>query len=593
MRRRRWTSSRALKWWRRILRNDLLLLALLAIVVGGVVGGAVILFREGIAALQALGYGSRSEFLAEQARLLPDWRVVAVPTAGGLLVGLILRFVMPRRRAEGVADVIEACATRGSRMSLRSGLGAALASVTALGSGASVGREGPAVHLGATLGAWIAERLRLTRSLSRTLLGCGVAAAVAGSFNAPIAGALFANEVVVGHYGLTAFAPIVVASLTGTILSRAYYGDYPAFSVAESPINSLVEFPAFAGLGLACGLLAVLFIELTRAVEETVGRTPLPPWLRPAIGGFLVGILALWVPEVLGVGYGTTHAALQERFGLGLLVGLMAAKLLATSVCLGCGMAGGVFSPSLVIGALAGGAYGIAMVGMLGDLSSGGGAYVLTGMGAMAAAVLGAPISTTLIIFEMTGDYTLTMAVMLASVTSSVVVRQWHHASFFHAQLARRGLDLRGGFAAALLRDETVARVMKAEAEVVTEDMSLRDLRVSLQLSKVGELFVVDGDGRLIGTITLSDLDEAAFDPGLDPLIVAGDVARRDPPVLFPDDDLGRALEVMRTRGEETVAVIRRDGREFVGLARACDVMEAYNRRLIEARAEERGERRF
>ncbi len=583
--------SRLLKWSRRLLRNDLLLLAFLAVVAGGLAGGAVVLFREAIAGIQMLAFGSATEFLAQHARTLPDWRVIAAPAVGGLLVGLIIRFLMPHRRPEGVPEVIEACATRGSRMGLRAGLGAALASVTALGSGASVGREGPAVHLGATLGAWVAARLRLTRSLSRTLLGCGVASAVAASFNAPIAGALFANEVVVGHYGLSAFAPIVVASLTGTMISRAYFGDFPAFFVAQNPVESIAEFPAFAGLGLLCGLLAVLFIELTRAFGEMMGQTRLPVWLRPAVGGLLVGVAGLWVPEILGVGYGTTYSAIQEHFGPGLLVGLMIGKLLATAICLGSGMAGGVFSPSLVIGALAGGAYGLGVGELMGDLWSGNGAYVLTGMGAMAAAVLGAPISTTLIIFEMTGDYALTMAVMLAAVTASVVTRQWGHPSFFLAQLARRGVDLRAGFAAALLRDEAVAGVMKADAEVVTEAMPLRDLRIALQLSKVGEVFVVNDAGRLIGTVTLSDLDEAAFDPGLDPLLIAGDVARRDPPVLFPDDDLERALSVMRTHDEETIAVVRRDDGVFLGLARACDAMETYNRRLIEARAEERGER--
>ena len=266
-------------------------------------------------------------------------------------------------------------------MSLRGGIGAAIASAGSIGVGASVGREGPAVHLGATCGAWLAERLHLTRSLSRALLGCGAAAAVAASFNAPIAGALFAHEVIVGHFALSAFSPIVIASLVGTIVSRGYFGDFPAFSGYEHSLASVWEFPAVIGLGILSGALAIIFMRTTMIAEDTAKRIPGPQWIRPAIGGFLVGLIALVLPQVMGVGYAATDAALNQSLTLQILFALVIAKTVATAISIGCGFGGGVFTPSLMIGAMLGGAYGILVTQIFPDYSAGAGAYTIIGMG--------------------------------------------------------------------------------------------------------------------------------------------------------------------------------------------------------------------
>ena len=588
----RWfKADHALMGLRRLLANDQLLLSALAVVVGAASGGAVILFREGIGLVQAIAYGDGGERLYLLAATLPWWHLLAVPTAGGLLIGLLVRQVMPKQRVQSVADVIEANAVGGGRMGLGTGLGAALISAASIGVGASVGREGPAVHLGASLGGWLAARLHLTRSLSRTLLGCGVAAAVAASFNAPIAGALFANEVVVGHYALSAFAPIVIASVAGTVASQAWFGGVPAFVIAEKGIASLWEFPAFVGLGVLAAAAAITFMHGTALAERTAVRLPLPPWLRPALGGLVVGAIALVLPQVLGVGYGATEAALKAALPLALLVAICAAKIAATSISLGFGFGGGVFSPSLVIGAMLGGAYGVVCTGLLGDLSSGPGAYTIVGMGAVAAAVLGAPISTTLIVFEMTGDYALTMAVMVAVVVASVITRQFYGASFFLEQLRRRGLDLKEGVEATLLRAITVEDVMSPECETVRRATGLPELRGLLQNAPSGRVFVVREGGAMFGTVTFADLSEVAFDAEMDDLVNAGDVARRNPPVVAVDDHLQAAIRCFRESGEQHVAVVRDlDSMVVVGCLHERDVMAAFNRALVERRREERGD---
>ena len=245
----RFTYSRMLLRLRRLIRNDHLMLVVLSLVAGSVAGGAIVLFREAISFIQLGFYGSDSERLFADAAKLAWWKILLIPAVGGLLVGGIVRFALPGKRPHGVADVIEASALRGGWMSSRVGLAAAVVSASAIGAGASVGREGPAVHLGASLSGWLGRRLHLTRAQTRTLLGCGVASAVAASFNAPIAGALFASEVVIGHYALRAFAPIVIASVAGTAISRAWFGDFPAFAMNEIYLVSFWEFPAFVGLG--------------------------------------------------------------------------------------------------------------------------------------------------------------------------------------------------------------------------------------------------------------------------------------------------------------------------------------------------------
>jgi CIC family chloride channel protein len=586
----RFSPARLLGFLRRILRNDHLILAALALVVGAISGGATVLFIEGIAFFQTLIYGSGTERLTAHAAALPWWHILAATTFGGLAIGLFVRFLLPEGRPHGVADVIEAAAFHGGAMSLRTGVAAAVASAFSLGAGASVGREGPAIHLGASLAGWLTRRLRLTRALARTVLGCGVAAAVAASFNAPIAGALFANEVVVGHYGLKAFAPIVIASVAGTVVSRAWFGDFPAFALPERMLASFWEFPAFAGLGVLAGIVAIVFMRSIFVAGALAQKVPVPNWLRPALGGFVVGLVAIPLPQVLGVGYGVTESALLVAFPLWLLVVLCVAKLAATAISHGFGFVGGVFSPSLVVGALLGGAYGIVATSLFPDYSSGAGAYTVVGMGAVAAAVLGAPISTTLIVFEMTGDYALTLGVMLAVVVACALSQQLYGRSYFELQLKKRGIDPSSGLESEILRGIRVADVMSPQSVRVAPDADLEAVRAALQAAPSGQLFVVQASGELYGTVTLADLSHSAFDHGFDLLVKAADVARRHPPLLAPEDDLGRALTLMRDTGEEHVAVVR-DARSmvFLGCVRERDVMAAYNRALLNARRDAGG----
>ena len=586
----RFKYARLLLAARRVIRNDHLILMVLALVVGCASGAAVVAFRETIEIFQSLFYGSGHERLSQHVTGLVWWHVLLAPAVGGLIVGLFIYFFLPNRKPQGVADVIEAEQLHGGWMSSRVGLYSAIASALSIGAGASVGREGPAVHLGASLGAWLARRLQLTRSLNRTLLGCGVAAAVAASFNAPLAGALFANEVVIGHYALKAFAPVVVASVAGTAISRHWFGNFPAFALVDNPLASFWEFPAFVGLGIASAACAILMMHSIVVASDLSKRTPLPSWLKPAVAGLAVGAMALMVPQVLGVGYGVTEDAMLHVYGFGTLLIILIAKIIATAISHGYGFSGGVFSPALVIGAVAGGAYGIVATSIFPDLSSGVPAYTVVGMGAVAAAVLGAPISTTLIIFEMTSDYTLTLAVMIAVVVSSEISHHFYDRSYFVRQLRERGIDLKEGIESEVMQTITVNAVMRRNLSTVSMSTDLETLRHLLQDSTVGEIFVVDNDGVLHGTITLPDLSEFAFDHDLDGLVNAGDVARTHPPMLTRHDDIETAVTIMDTSGETVIPVTESErDRTLIGAVTHDDVMTEFNRVLMERRREELG----
>jgi len=588
----RFTYGRIQSALRKTVRNEHLLLVALALVVGCVAGLAVITFREAIQHVEIASFGITTSSMARYELTVETWKLILIPTVAGLVVGLITWKFMPGGKAQGVADVVEASAMRAGQMSSRVGIVSAICSALSVGAGASVGREGPAVHLGASLGNLIARKLHLSRSLSRTLLGCGVAAAVSASFNAPIAGALFATEVVVGQYALKTFAPIVVASVAGTALSHIHFGEVSAFFLGDNHIASFWEFPAFIGLGFVAAMAAIVMMQSIFLAQKMAERIDIPVWVKPAIAGAIVGIVAIWLPQVLSVGYGFVEWAILGQFSVQLLIIIGIAKILVTALCLGFGFSGGVFSPALVLGAAVGASYGLIAADVFPELASGVGVYTVVGMGAVAAAVLGAPISTTLIIFEITGDYKLSLAVMLAIVVSTELTHNLFGASFFAETLRRRNVDLRDGFETEVLNAIKVRHILdhgtNVVAETITMETPISEIRAKLSASSTGELFVVQPTGELYGTITLQDCGETLFDPNCNDLLRAADVARLHPPVLNEGDDLGTAMRIMRDSAEDHIAVLRDPHTKvFTGCVHHRDVMTAYNRALLNVRHEE------
>lgn len=454
-------SERTLPSVRTLLATRQPLVWLLALIIGGVGAYAILAFRWLIGAVQWLWLGNSSEnVLSTVASFREPWLIMLALVGGGLVVGFILRFTTHSFRTHGIADVIEARAIHGSHIPIRRGLMSAVASAISLGAGASAGREGPAVHLGAAIASFLESRFSLPGAARRVLLASGAAAAVSASFNAPIAGVLFAHEVILGHYALTAFVPTVIAAVGATLITRVHLGDFPAFIIPDYHITSYWEFPAFALLGVVCGLVAVGFLLSIMASDWLSRQVDLPIWVRPAIGGVIVGAIAIMVPEVLGVGYEATNQALREKYSLEFLFLLLFAKTAATAITLASRFGGGVFSPSLYLGAMSGGAFGIIAASVFPEFASSYGVYAILGMGAVAGAVLGAPISTTMIVFELTGGYEMTIALLLSVSIASVITQALIGQSFFGWQLSTRGLYLGDGPHRRIMRTWKVADFM-------------------------------------------------------------------------------------------------------------------------------------
>lgn len=552
--------------------------------IGVISGYAAIGFYLAIGELLTIGFGPEEAELATGAAALPWYHLIAVPVIGGLIVGQLLRF-LPKHQTRAVADVIEAAAIREGKLNLKEGFLSAGVTVISLGSGASLGREGPVVHIGATLAAAVTRVLHLNPSVARTLLGCGVAAAVAASFNAPIAGVFFALEVIIGHYALHAFAPVVISAIAGTLVSRAHLGDFPAFHTAEYAIASFWEFPAFFILGIASALAAVIFMSGLDWADKIRGKiSQVPYWLQPAIAGLGVGLIALYFPEVLSVGYEATSKALNGEYGFELLISLVIAKMVAAVICYGGRFGGGVFSPSLFLGAMVGGAFGIAAGAVFPELASTPGLYAVVGMGAVASAVLGAPISTMLIVFEITGDYNVTIAVMIASAVASMVTSAFYERSFFLMQLANRGIRLEGGKATYLLKSARVADHMTRDFFTVRDTEPAIKARELLVTQGGGMLIVTDETGAMVGVLSFGQLPADIFEGDTARTHVVREYMRDMPQTVKANQPLQVALHKLEVSGEETLPVVSSDNSHtVVGLIRHRDVMQEYNRALLES----------
>lgn len=439
----------------------------IALAIGIAAGFAALFFRLGINALQGFLYGTDDvAHLHSFVASLAWYQILLLPIVGGLLVGLILHHFTDDGRVRSVSDVIEGAALNEGRVTVRQGLASALASLITLSTGGSSGREGPVVHLSAVLSTIVSRWLRANGITGRDLLGCAVAAGVSASFNAPLAGALFALEVVLRHFAVHAFAPIVIASVAGTVINRLAFGDVTEFVLpVQNALAFYVELPAFLILGLICGLVSVVLMRAIFWAEDMAtglqAATGIPRYLRPAIAGAMLGGLAIFWPHIIGVGYETTSAALTGQLVLHEAIVFAILKVVAVAITIGGRMGGGVFSPSLMVGALTGLAFGIIATSVLPQVSGEGTLYALAGMGAVAAAVLGAPISTTLIVFELTGDWQTAMAVMVSVSLSTALASSLVDRSFFLTQLERRNVHLAAGPQAYLLATFRVATIMR------------------------------------------------------------------------------------------------------------------------------------
>lgn len=511
---------------------------------------------------------------------------IAVPTIGGLVVALLHRLII-ERRAHGPPDVIAAVQTRHGRLPARPGLLSALSSLVALGSGASVGQYGPLVHLGGTFGSLGARLARAGRSADNIAIACGVAAAISTAFKAPLAGILFAHEVVLRHFALRAFAPVAAAALGGYLIESLIFDRPPLFYVASAEIRFRWEYLIFLAMGALGAMVAVAYMQAVLLAARLAPRTRIPALLRPAAAGAVLGTAALWVPDILGIGAETLRfATIAGAIDTGELALLLLAKVLATALCLGFGFSGGVFSPALLIGALFGALCANIAALLTGGLQASMVVYAVAGMVAVTAPVIGAPLTTVLIVFELTSSYTLTTAALASVALANLVGFRLFGRSLFDRQLAARGLDLSAGRSRALLQGEAIDAYVRPPPITLAADISIADAIARLGAGGHGEGYLVDADGGYQGTVTLAAL-EARHRAGGATVAEARDVTR---PIVAAGSSLWVAVEQARALDGAALPVVERSGRRrLVGILPEVVLSCAYVDTLEAVRREEHG----
>jgi len=539
--------------------NRQLTMLLLAVIIGVLGGYGAVLFRYVIKGVQYLFYQNTSDILTF-IDTVPYYMVLGMPALGGLIVGVLVYWGAREAKGHGVPEVMEAVAVRDGIIRKRVAVVKILASAISIGSGGSVGREGPIVQIGSSIGSTVGQVFKVSRFRQKTLVGCGAAAGIAATFNAPIAGVIFALEILLGDFGLAAFSPVVLSSVTATAISRHYFGDIPAFIIPQYDVRSLWEFLIYPFLGLASGIVSVIFVNVLYKSEDLFDSvTKIPDYIKPAIGGFLLGLIILKFPQVFGVGYGAIDLSLTGQMSIIMLFSLIGIKILATSITIGSGGSGGIFAPSLFIGAMTGGLFGDCVNIVLPTITADPGAYALVAMGAVVAGTTHAPITAILIIFELTNDYKIILPLMMSCIISSLVASSLKKGSIYTIKLNRRGLDIDGGMEQNILRTLKVRDLMNHRAVTIQESAGLDEILQAFKTRDASYLHMINEGHHLAGIISFRDIRQILDEETLKPLVIARDVATTDVATVTPSDNILLALHMMSSKGISQLPVVSAD----------------------------------
>ena len=565
-------------------------LIVLALLVGVLAGYGALGLRFGIEYVSMFWTGHRT--WSASLNDIAWYMYIIAPVCGGILVGFINVYWLPKGEARVIPGVLEALSERGGRISLRKTLSGLSGNLISVGSGASMGREAPTVALGGALASQVGQLFRLNERQTRALVGCGVAAGIAASFNAPIAGVLFALEVVLTDYAVATFTPIVLASVMATVITRANLGDHTTFSIPDFTLVSPWEIFAYMGLGVVCGLLAVVVVKALPWTRQQFARYVPNPLFRPAAAGLILGLWALLIPEVMSIGYGTVEEVLLESVSanfLGLTLPLLLflgmllmSKVAVSVICAGGGFGGGMIGPSVFIGVVAGGFFGLCGHAMMPGVSETYGAYALVGAAAMMAAMLQAPMSSILMIFELSGNYQVMMPLMAACVVAALVKRAFGRESVLTEALQERGIETDWGLERSWMRSIPVSHIPWKSIASVSADTRLDELKRVYVKSGKGCVQVVDTDGLMLGIITFADLQEWLLDNSLDEVVVAAEIANRKVLTIADKDSLLNAITLLDRVEFEQMPVVSADNpRKVLGILSRNAVFSTYHKMIV------------
>lgn len=572
-------SLRAMRWLSRSPLSENQITLFLALLIGLSTGFVAVGFQQLMHFSQILfnNYASRG------LEYIHAYMILFLPCIGGLWAGIIIHYGSRDAKGHGVAEVMTAVAIAGGRIPMRVGVVKALASALTIGSGGSAGAEGPIVQIGSSVGSSIGQLFQMSEAKLKLLVGCGVAAGISAIFNAPVAGVLFALEVILGEFTTRVFSALVLSSVLATVVSRAFFGNVPLLRVPSYGLIAVRELVLYLGLGLLIGVVAYAFHELlhrTESVFEKLRQVRDP--YKPALGGLLVGMVGMVVPLALGGSFEPISRALYGEFEIGLLLSLILGKMLLTSLTLGSGGSGGVFSPCIFIGAMLGAAYGQVAGLLFPGLTAAAGAYAVVGMTACVAAAAQAPITAIIMGFELTNDYRIMLPLMFGCVIATLVFNAFCKESIYTFKLKKRGIHVEGGRDQDIMRNLPIELAMNRQVLTVYDDTPIADFVEQVQRSGHPTVPVLDRRDRLVGIISVHDVKLFRDATATEALCVRNLMTSDHVETVFPDEKFSAALSSMSRRDLGRLPVVsRRDPKRMVGIVSRGDILRAYDQELV------------
>lgn len=575
------------------------LLLILSVCIGAATGIAAVFFIWLISQIGHFSYAAVTAVFPS----IGVWSYVLVPVFGALLVGPLIAWFAREAKGHGVPEVMRSLVLQGGRIRARVALAKIVASALCIGTGGSAGREGPIVQVGSALGSTIGQVLHLSDERIKNLVACGAAAGIAATFNAPIAGVAFAIEVLMSELKVKMFGNVVVSAVSASIVSRMFLGDHPAFNAPPYSLQSPLAIGLYLLLGLLAAVMGIFFIRLLDRVESAFDAWKFPLMLKPAVGGLLLGLIGIayhvsgfggaveigmagqsgalleTIPHFYGSGLEFIEKALLGSVDFQLLLLLLLFKPIATSLTLGSGNSGGVFAPSLFMGAMLGGLMGELFYWWWPDVAGLPGSYALVGMAAVFAAAAHAPLTAILIVFEMSNDYSLILPLMIAAVTASYLAQHLYADSIYTTRLTRKGIRFSQGRDLDIMQGVQISEVMEEHPITVRKDNCLAELDRRFQETNLLGFPVLDEEGLLWGIITLQDYEKALSQGAVNLRgLTVEEVAVENPLTVFADEPIWTAIQKMAPRDLARLPVVgRQNRRQLLGLISRSDILRAYD----------------
>jgi len=574
-------SSQIAIWIEKAKMTEHTFMILMALLIGAVTGYGVVFIRYLIKEITALSFGGGVDVLSNIMKT-PWYLKLTIPTVGGLIVGPLIYFFAKEVKRSGVPGVMESVLIRGGIIRPRVAFFKAITTALTIGTGGSVGREGPIVQIGSSIGSTVGQFFRVSAVRLKTFVGCGAAAGIAAAFNAPIAGSLFAVEIILQDFAVSQFSPIIIASVMATVISHHYTGNFAEFKVPAYQLNSYVELLFYAGLAVLCGILAYAFIKSIYFSQDVFDKKiKIPEYLKPALGGLLLGALALAFPHVMGVGYDSINKALNGDFLWKMAAVLILAKVLATSITVGSGASGGVFAPSLFLGAMTGIFYAAVMQILFPSIISTPGAYALVAMGGFVSATTHAPITAILMIFELTNDYHIILPLMVTCIISTVVSSKLTRESIYTLTLIRKNVHMKNGTEINVMKSIFVKDVFTSKYDAIHSETAFDEV-VNQVLAGQEPYFPVIDKEKLIGLISFHDIKEYLYEKeDLRKFLIAKDVALTDMVTISIEDNCQSALEKLTIGNLQGMPVVDpSDHQKIYGMIWRKEILGAYNREI-------------